>query len=587
MSLNENKQQHNDELNNIPENDKPIGENDKPNKENEISDSISKIEIPKLIEHDDFAADKENDTKLLSDDLDKKISDDETVEPIEDVSKQDEKQKESEKQTTQQDMSTDVDKLIKEVSQEQTENKIDQQNPKSNENKPQTQDNNIKVQKFSGPAEPSMPDFSLPRDLRRLPEVITKRDKRPKYGKKIAFGVFQVFFGLLCLVVIALGVLGVIVSMYLHQATQGDEELLDLNQIKLTYTTTLLALNVETDEYEPYQQIFGEENRQWIEYEDMTSTLINSIVASEDRRFWTHNGVDWGRTILATLNQFVPSLDISETSFGASTIHQQLIKNLTGENEADGFEGYLRKMREIYRAFVLNNEFSKEQVLEAYLNTFRLSGTIAGIESAANNYFAKTTEELTAAECAAIICITKSPNELDPYTNPDNNKRERDIVLFQMHDYGYLTDAEYAAAQAESDNMVFNTEQYYSRLNETYTFFTDTVIREVIADFQTYLGLSSAQANDLLYTGGLSIYTTIDHELQGYVDESMEYPGGPVTWEASARTSSEEAGATLQGASVILDFNGELKAIGGALGEKEKSLTTNYAVDVPEKQVLR
>ncbi len=441
----------------------------------------------------------------------------------------------------------------------------------------------VKVKTFDVPAEPGMPDFSLPRDLRRLPDIITKRDKRPRVGKKIAFFFLQLFVGVLCLAVIALGVLGVVVSLYLHEATQEDDTLLDLNQIKLTYTTTLVALDPLTEQYEPYQLIYGEENRKWIEYEDMSSTLINSIVASEDRRFWTHNGVDWGRTILATLNQFIPALDISETSFGASTIHQQLIKNLTGENQVDGFEGYLRKMREIYRAFMLNNEFSKEQVLEAYLNTFRLSGTIAGIESAANNYFAKTTEELTAAECAAIICITKSPNTLDPYTNPENNRRERDIVLFQMHDYGYLTDAEYEAAQKESDNMEFNTEQYYSRLNETYTFFTDTVIREVIADFQTYLGLTSAQANDLLYTGGLTIYTTIDHELQQYVDESMEYPGGPVTWEASARSSSEEAGATLQGASVILDFNGELKAVGGALGEKEKSLTTNYAVDVPRK----
>ncbi|MEG0832561.1 MAG: biosynthetic peptidoglycan transglycosylase, partial [Oscillospiraceae bacterium] len=171
-----------------------------------------------------------------------------------------------------------------------------------------------------------------------------------------------------CAVVVLMCVLSVCAAVYLVGATKEDYKILDLNSIKLSFATVLLAEDKETGEWNEYERIFGGENRVWVNYTDMPQTLIDALISSEDQHFRTHHGVDWKRTIAAFVNAYVPGFKgkFFDANQGGSTITQQLIKNITEENKAEGSAGALRKLREIYRALVMENNYSKDQILEAY-----------------------------------------------------------------------------------------------------------------------------------------------------------------------------------------------------------------------------
>ncbi|MBR5501652.1 MAG: transglycosylase domain-containing protein, partial [Oscillospiraceae bacterium] len=238
--------------------------------------------------------------------------------------------------------------------------------------------------------------------------------KRPFWQKFVRFCIVCV-----CLGIIAGCAAGVAAVLYLVDVTADDNKILNIDQIKLSFATRLMAYNEETGEWYEYERLYSGENRIWIEYGDMPQHLIDAIVSSEDKRFYEHHGVDWRRTIFSFVNEYIYK---TRDTQGGSTLTQQLIKNVTNEKAVSGFDGALRKLREIYRALEMEKNYSKEQILEAYLNTFRLSGQVAGIESAANYYFGKSTDELSVAECAAIIVVTKAPTAYNPYTNPEENK---------------------------------------------------------------------------------------------------------------------------------------------------------------------
>ncbi len=362
-----------------------------------------------------------------------------------------------------------------------------------------------------------------------------------------------------CIGIIAACVVAVAAAMYLAKATADDDEALDLNSLELSYATRLMAMDQETGDWFEYERIFGGENRVWVSYDEFPDELIRAAVSSEDQRFWDHKGVDLKRTIGAFINEYV--VQIWSNTQGGSTIDQQLIKNITNEKSVGGMEGALRKMREIYRAYMLERHYSKEQILEAYLNTFRLGGQVAGIESAANYYFAKSTSELTLAESAAIVCITKYPTAYDPYLNPDENKYQREnVVLWGMHERKEITDQEYQDALAESEHMVFTKGDTVQSATHVYSYFTDTAVREVIKDLQEINGMTSAEANDAFYGyseleyekdengeyvldengekietgnifnggGGLTVYLTIDTKIQEAVEDVAF---NPIYWD--------------------------------------------------------
>ena len=178
----------------------------------------------------------------------------------------------------------------------------------------------------------------------------------------------------------------------------------------------------------------------YMDYEKLPQQLIDAFVAIEDKRFWRHSGVDWKRTAHAASNYLLHD----STSFGGSTITQQLIKNITGERDATT----RRKIQEMIWAKYLERCMTKEQIIELYLNIINLSRGCIGVQ-AANTYFSKDVSELTLAECATIAAITNNPSYYDPIRHPENNLARRNLILDQMLEQGYIDETARATAVAE------------------------------------------------------------------------------------------------------------------------------------------
>ncbi len=204
---------------------------------------------------------------------------------------------------------------------------------------------------------------------------------------------------------------------YVVQATASDGDLLDLDNIELSQSSLVVATDPDTGAQVEYATLrSSNSHRVWADLEQIPTNLQYAFICTEDKDFYSEPGVNFKRTIGAMINEYL--LPIYSSKQGASTLEQQLIKNLTSDKSASGIEGALRKLREIYRALILSRSYSKETILEAYLNTISFTGTIQGVQTAANEYFDKDVSELTLWECASIASITKNPTNYNPYTNP-------------------------------------------------------------------------------------------------------------------------------------------------------------------------
>ena len=254
--------------------------------------------------------------------------------------------------------------------------------------------------------------------------------------------------------------------------------------------------------------IYGGYRCVFVEYENIPEDLLDAFVSIEDKRFYKHKGVDWKRTLSAGLNYFLKFSD----SYGGSTITQQLIKNITDEDDFT----LQRKIQEIFWALDLETKLDKKEIIGLYLNIINLSQGCYGVGAAADRYFSKSVSELTLNECACIAAITNSPSYYDPIKNPENNKRRRDVILTQMHKQGYITDEEYNSAKGIDIVLNINSKYDSSEINSWYT---DMVVEDIINDLIEEKGYSRAMANLLLYTGGLKIYTAMDKDVQDILEE--------------------------------------------------------------------
>lgn len=339
-----------------------------------------------------------------------------------------------------------------------------------------------------------------------------------------------------------------VMTVYILRYMNADEQI-SLDNFDMRYTTILYAYDESEQLYE-LQRLQTKENRIWVDYDNIPEYMRNALVAVEDKRFWEHDGVDWQRTIGSFINMFVP---IYPSNAGGSTIHQQLIKNLTGDNafRVD------RKIREIFRALNLNKNYTKEQVMEAYLNTVYYSNNCYGVQAAANVYFGKDVKDLSLAECASIIGITQFPGKFDPFVHPEYNKERQEDILYMMLDQGKITEAEYNAAVAEK--LEFKKEDAYAHISPVYSYFVDHVINQVIEDLQNQKGYTYERAQEMVNSGGLRIFTTVDERIQKMTEDFY--------------STSENFPAIYnetypQSAAVILDPNGAIKGLVGAIGSK-------------------
>lgn len=258
-------------------------------------------------------------------------------------------------------------------------------------------------------------------------------------------------------------------------------------------------------------------------HEDMSKipqNLADAFVAIEDERFYQHNGID----IIGIFRAGMIAIQERDLSQGASTITQQLIKNNVFDgwtNESD-IQKIKRKIQEQYLAIQLEKQMTKEEILEAYMNTINLGQNTLGVKAAAARYFNKPTYQLTLSECAVIAGITKYPSKYNPISHPEENIKRRDTVLKKMLKQGYITQAEYDEAIADDVYSRIAAVNEETESNSVYTYFVDEVIEQALEDLMEIKGYNETQAYKLLYSGGLSIYTTQDPEIQAICDNVFQ-----------------------------------------------------------------
>lgn len=495
-------------------------------------------------------------------------------------------------------------------------------------------------------AEPVVPEETVPESEELLPEAVeeaTTEDPSPKKAKKekkqkekkekpkkerkgpfwsrkkayyqfpiwmripadllkIAWGAAKIALGA---VAVALGIIliaGVVFATYLGEYLQEDVipyadyslESFDLDQTSFIYT-----VDQENKTITKEQKIYTNTDRIWVAYDEIPEDLIYAAVAIEDKRFFQHQGVDWFTTVKACANMFLGN----RSTFGGSTITQQLIKNLSEDDDVT----VRRKVMEIFRALKFEEIYTKEEVMEWYLNTIYLGESCYGVQSASRNYFGKDVWDLTAAECASLIGITNNPSLYDPYISMTRNRKRQEIILSEMHSQGYLNKWEYEAAI--NQKMIFTSVSLSDTLytchncgligsrstydfNEVdklyqcpscgvyldipikddtdyYSYFEDTNIREVCQDLMDTYGYTYDVAMQLIKTGGFSIYSTIDPKVQAIVDEIY------TNLENVPETKSAQQ---LQSAIVVIDnATGDIVAMAGGVGEKTNYLGLNRA----------
>ena len=335
----------------------------------------------------------------------------------------------------------------------------------------------------------------------------------------------------------------------------------------------------ENGEPHELQMLTSTVNRIWVDYENLPKdkAMEHALVAIEDKRFYEHRGVDWYRTSGAVVQMFLSM----SNDFGGSTITQQLIKNNT-QNKADLVS---RKLLEIFQALELEKTYEKSEIIEWYLNTVYFGEGCYGVYTAAQTYFGKDVWDLSLAESASIVGITNNPSKYDPFianiitdkdldltmTCREWNKYRQELILHQMYEQGYITYAEYRSAVNEELNFVLPENEV--RTEEVNSFYVEMVIKDVIADLMEEFDYSEQAASDRLYRGGLQVYACIDPRIQGIVDgvyQDVDNLPKPYV------TSDQQ----LQSGMVIVDpYTGDIKAIGGAVGEKTANKVWNYATD--------
>lgn len=394
-----------------------------------------------------------------------------------------------------------------------------------------------------------------------------KAKRRPPQKQKTESQIrLSIFLRVILGFVMVCGVVGIVcfsvIAIYGYSVVYGDP-VFDLTEEALSQNQTSFVYGQDGDNIVEITRLHGEENRIWVDLEEMSPYMRGAVIATEDKRFEKHHGVDWIRTIGVMVKP-------SNSGQGGSTITQQLIKNLTDDNAVT----YVRKFNEILRALNLERNFSKDQILEAYLNTIYLSNGCYGVKTAAERYYGKDVSNLNAAECAALTAITKAPTYYDPLQNPENNRVRQEWILGEMNskELKFLTDDEYK--EAMDYKMVFTNSKDYkgSQLKDNNSkkdrdditnYYVDYVITTVQEDLQK-MGYTKKKAHDMVYGGGLKIYSAIDFDVQ----ESLED-----VYENYKRMPDE----TVQGAMCIMDYEGRVMGIIGGTGKNKGAMLLNRA----------
>ena len=389
-----------------------------------------------------------------------------------------------------------------------------------------------------------------------------KRRGRPIWVR-ILRGFFGVIFGsILVLILTATLVVGAVVVFWVtnFDAEANCPDLRSLSQSK----RSIIWVQDDNGEWIPYHNLEGG-NSVWVDLENIPVNMQNAVIAIEDERFRDHEGVDWKRTAGAMINLVANrAFHLGSTEYGGSTITQQLIK-VTTQNDDHSIK---RKINEILTASYMESaKYTKDEILEGYLNNVPLTGDLVGVGIGARAYFGKELQDLSLAECAVLASITNNPSMYNPYTHPENVRQRQQLVLAKMYEVGFITRDEYISALNEE--LVYQSSAVKQEVQDYYV---DLVIEDVISDLMNDYDYTYAYAQNLVYYGGLNIYSAEDPEIQAKIQAVYE---NDENFPAHIEGDEEEP----QAAFFCIDYDGKVIATIGGRGEKTENRVLNRSTN--------
>jgi len=433
----------------------------------------------------------------------------------------------------------------------------------------------------------------------------TKKNRHKKKKKNKLLLVIQKLFAIIMTTLLSLFLVMVITGTIVATALtvyvldfMDETTGITIQEMEMSCNSYVYAYD-KNNELVELHKVSNDLQRIPITIDEIPQHVRDAFVYTEDERFYTHDGVDYKRTFSAFLNMFI---HIYDTEQGGSTITQQLIKNLTGDNETSP----QRKIREIFRAMQLEKKYSKDEILETYLNYIGFGGPINGIQLASIQYFGKDVKDLSVAEAATLAAIPKSPNYFGPYVYEEdeetgeiidgkiNNKERQQYVLWQMYKNGALTYDEYQ--ECLNEKLIYKDSEEYKKLhpeeleakedeeNEKPSWIVDAAINEFCGIIQEMYNIDYNEALRRFNTGGYQLYTTADLDFQDYLDEKFLDINNLMSRSAVIRYvdldgDGEYEEDVPQVGFAALNYKGEVLGMGAGIGKKEKALTWNYAVD--------
>lgn len=387
-----------------------------------------------------------------------------------------------------------------------------------------------------------------PKEIKRL---LPPKKKVKKWLKKAG----NALLALILVMVITVSMIGCVLVVYVVNNFDGTTGLPNLNNLSMDATSIIWVKDTENGEWREYEHLEGV-NSIWVDIEEIPRYMQLAVVAIEDERFETHYGIDWKRTVAAFANSI---LHFNDVEFGGSTITQQLIKVTTGDND----HSWTRKITEILRAVEMEKLYDKDQILEAYLNNLPLSDNIVGVGAGANYFFGKEISELSLAECAVLASITNNPSRYHPYNRPQNVRQRQLMVLKKMNELGFITDDEYV--QAANEELHYKSSMQHTA---TWDYYVDLVIEDVIADLQEEYGYTKQYATQLVFYGGLNIYSAEVPSEQAAVEAVY---ANDANFPKHREQDTEDPEACL----FVVDYNGRVVATIGGRGQKEGKRSFN------------
>ncbi|MCL2076891.1 MAG: penicillin-binding protein [Oscillospiraceae bacterium] len=428
----------------------------------------------------------------------------------------------------------------------------------------------------------------------------------PQKTKSALAVVGTTFLSIFLIAVITVCIVAVALTVYVMQFAENSFDI-DLKEAELSLTSAIRAYDPNEGEWVEVKRLHGDVMRFWVDIDDIPQHLVDAVVANEDNRFFEHEGVDW----YATTGVMVHALMGGDVR-GGSTITQQLVKNVTGDDRVS----VGRKLREIFRAIGLEHKYTKIDILESYLNRVSFGGNSSGVGSAAWYYFDKDVGELTIAEAALMAAVLPSPHFYNPYNNPELARDRQEVALQQMYYYGFITSDEYDAALAEQihfrrpiagDYFGYVDERYneYAGLLDedqddanlyyedtpwdelrtdipykwngdyevTQNWYVDAAIWQVATHLAEQRGVSYERALDIIRSGGFTIDLNVDVAMQAKLEEKFLDPYTALSF----YDQNAQRADLIQGAFVIMDYNGRILALVGGFGEKEGDDVFNRA----------